>query len=273
MVVRINVLKDKFLGGGGGVIPSASLERTRIEKAAIDAGFDVTPEVSDDWLLFRSSAFPVQIGVLARTEGYDFGVSDASVGLRLSGDLGVQMSLHPKPWEVRLNGITNYAELHHALQRGARIAQAVSGNLLNEFLVKAKQIPDTTEVQRLVSQRVGQDIFRRELIGYWGGKCAVTGLDVVDLLRASHIKAWAKCDSDNERLDVFNGLLLAPHLDVLFDGGWVTFADSGHICISSDLNTQQRTLVGLSGQEYVKGLTERHLGYLEWHRDKLFRKT
>lgn len=256
----------------GGLYAPASLERTRIEKAAIDAGFDVSPEVSDGWLVFRSSTFPVRIGVLASTEGYDFGVSDASVGQRLSGDLVVQMSPQPKPWEVRLNGIANYNELHHAFQRGARIAQAVSSNLLNEFFVKAKQIPDTTEVQRLVLQRVGQEIFRRELIRYWGGKCAVTGLDVVELLRASHIKPWAKCDSDDERLDVFNGLLLAPNLDALFDGGWVSFLDSGHICVSGKLNVQQRTLAGLSGDEHVKGLTERHLGYLEWHRDKLFRK-
>lgn len=172
-----------------------------------------------------------------------------------------------------MNGIAGYYELHRALQRGAEIAQAVSGNPLKEFQSKTKQLPDSTEVQRLVTQRVGQDIFRRELIGYWGGRCAVSGLDVVELLRASHIKPWAKCDTDSERLDVFNGLLLAPHLDALFDGGWVTFYDSGKIQVSTALTIQQRTMAGISGSEQVLGLAENHFPYLAWHRENCFRKT
>lgn len=254
-------------------LTSTSLERTRIEKAAIDAGFDLTPELRDGWLVFKSTSSPVQLGVLSRTDGYDVGVSIESVGRRLSGDLGVPIASNPLPWAVRLNGIAGYYELHRALQRGAEIAQAVSGNPLKEFQSKAKQLPDSTEVQRLVTQRVGQDIFRRELIGYWGGRCAVTGLDVVELLRASHIKPWAKCDTDSERLDVFNGLLLAPHLDALFDGGWVTFYDSGKIQVSTVLTIQQRTMAGISGSEQVLGLAENHFPYLAWHRENCFRKT
>lgn len=250
---------------------ASSLERTRIEKAAVDAGFDLTPELSDGWLVFRSSSFPVQVAIQTRQDSYDLGVSTENVGSRLSAELEVPMAIHPAPWNVRLNGISSYMKLHYALQRGAEIAQAVSGNPLSEYQAKAKQMPDSTEVLRLVTQRVGQDIFRRELIGYWGAKCAVTGLDVVELLRASHIKSWAMCESDEERLDVFNGLLLVPHLDALFDGGWVTFLDSGQILISDRLSAQQRTLAGLNGQESVKGLTEKHAKYLEWHRHALFK--
>ena len=44
-----------------------------------------------------------------------------------------------------------------------------------------------------------------------------------ELLRAFHIWSWALCDTDEQRLDVFNGLLLSPNLDALFDGGWLTF--------------------------------------------------
>ncbi|MFD2449053.1 HNH endonuclease [Vogesella fluminis] len=123
----------------------------------------------------------------------------------------------------------------------------------------------------MVVQRVGQDIFRQALIDYWQGRCAVTGLDVVPLLRASHIKPWADCVSDAERLDVFNGLLLAPHLDALFDGGWVTFLDSGGIQISERLDVDRRALMGLSGAEVISGLTEQHRAYLEWHREHCFR--
>jgi len=50
----------------------------------------------------------------------------------------------------------------------------------------------------------------------------VTGLAMSKLLRASHIKPWAACAADAERLDVYNGLLLAPHLDALFDAGLIS---------------------------------------------------
>ena len=56
----------------------------------------------------------------------------------------------------------------------------------------------------------------------------MTGLDVPELLRASHIKPWADCGTDAERLDVFNGLLLAPHLDAAFDAGFITIAGRRH---------------------------------------------
>ncbi|MDC0682621.1 HNH endonuclease signature motif containing protein [Sorangium atrum] len=50
----------------------------------------------------------------------------------------------------------------------------------------------------------------------------MTGLAVPALLRASHIKPWADCETDAERLDVYNGILLAPHLDAAFDRGFIT---------------------------------------------------
>jgi len=62
------------------------------------------------------------------------------------------------------------------------------------------------------------------LLDLWEGRCAVTGLAVPELLRASHIKPWADCETDAERLDVYNGFLLAPHLDAAFDLGFITVA-------------------------------------------------
>ncbi|WP_353174341.1 HNH endonuclease [Paracandidimonas soli] len=128
-----------------------------------------------------------------------------------------------------------------------------------------------TEVERMVRQRVGQDIFRASLLDYWGGRCALSGLDEPQLLRASHIKGWAQCDSDQERLDVFNGLLLAAHYDALFDSGWITFLDSGEIQISPHLKPQNRKILGLTGAEVLRGLTAFHAPYLQWHRTHWFR--
>jgi len=66
------------------------------------------------------------------------------------------------------------------------------------------------------------------------------------LLRASHIKPWAACEADAERLDVFNGLLLAPHLDAAFDAGFFTIADDGTALVSEALPATDRALVGLA---------------------------
>src|SRR5690606_16024439 len=69
----------------------------------------------------------------------------------------------------------------------------------------------STEAQSLLKSRRGQGKFRADLIYLWTGRCAVTGLSNVTLLRASHIKPWA-VSNNYERLDAYNGLLLTPNL-------------------------------------------------------------
>ena len=94
-------------------------------------------------------------------------------------------------------------------------------------------------------ERVGQQIFRDGLLEYWQGRCAITGLAVAEVLRASHIKPWAECATDAERLDVFNGLLLAPNLDAAFDRGFITVAENGEVLVSERLGDPDRRALGL----------------------------
>ncbi len=92
-----------------------------------------------------------------------------------------------------------------------------------------------------------------------------------ELLRASHIKPWALCDSDEERLDVFNGLLLAPHLDALFDGGWMTVQPEGNLSFSVALTNHSRLLLGITDGMTVEGVTNAHQQYLKFHRKSVFK--
>ena len=62
---------------------------------------------------------------------------------------------------------------------------------------------------------------------YWNGPCPLSGIAEPELLRASHIVPWAACESDAERLDVHNGLLLSALWDAAFDKGLTSFADGG----------------------------------------------
>src|SRR5207249_4545147 len=140
---------------------------------------------------------------------------------------------------------TNIPALHRLLRRAFQLSCTLPDELLHVFENQTQTLPRATEAERLVIQRVGQDIFRRGLIEYWDGRCAITGLAVTDLLRASHIKPWANCGTDAERLDVFNGLLLAPHLDAAFDAGFITVTQDGVVEISADLPREARTLLGL----------------------------
>jgi predicted restriction endonuclease len=99
----------------------------------------------------------------------------------------------------------------------------------------------------------------------------MSGTVDTELLRASHIKPWADCETDAERLDVFNGLLLAPHLDAAFDQGFITVADTGEVLVSPDLSPGSRQVPGLDHPFRVEGLGDGHRVYLPWHREKLYR--
>ena len=100
----------------------------------------------------------------------------------------------------------------------------------------------------------------------------MTGLAVPELLRASHIKPWADCESDAERLDVYNGFLLAPHLDAAFDRGLITVADDdGALVVSDALDADAQATLGLDQPLRACGLAERHRRYLRWHRERVFK--
>lgn len=123
--------------------------------------------------------------------------------------------------------------------------------------------PTTREA--LVMARLGQGKFRADLIKRWDGRCALTGLQNVNLMVASHINSWVLSDNI-ERLDVENGLLLAPHIDRLFDQGLISFSDNGSLQISPALNGGDRVIFGLDRFTKIEALSMRNLFYLERHR-------
>ena len=75
---------------------------------------------------------------------------------------------------------------------------------------------------QVVKSRRGQGVFRANVL-LRERSCRVTRVDDSRHLKASHIKPWRDA-TDAERLDGSNGLLLSPHIDHLFDGGYITFS-------------------------------------------------
>lgn len=242
--------------------------RTRVTKAAQDAGFDLATKEEGGWTVFTSSAFPTQVGVsFQEDETYRVCLSDSEIGARLQAELAFETSSAGALWPTCFAGISGFEALYATILRIAMLARALGEEALRDFSEVVKHPPNSTEAVREVVQRVGQDIFRRRLLQYWGGKCAVTGLDIETLLRASHIKPWANCATDEERLDVFNGLLLAPHLDALFDKRLITFSEDGHVVRSEHLSDEHVRQLGLDFESIPPiALSERHHEYLAWHR-------
>ncbi len=250
------------------------LQETRIEKAASDAGFDITPAREGGWLAFRSTAFPHSLAVSAQPAGnYRVGFSDADWGQKAAGDCAHSVEIRERPWPARVDSVVDYDALHRLLIRAATIGRLLAGERLELFKVATRKLPESTEADRLVVQRVGQDIFRSALIEYWRGHCAVTGLAVLPLLRASHAKPWAVCESDDERLDVFNGLLLAPHLDALFDGGWITFSDGGEVLVSRLLPADAYLQLCIRPAWRLDVVANSHKPYFAYHRAHVFRES
>ena len=127
-----------------------------------------------------------------------------------------------------------------------------------------------TEKQRLVLSRVGQGIFRKR-VKLFESTCRVTGVGDDNYLIASHIKPWSVAGSD-ERLDGNNGLLLSPHIDRLFDRGYMTFAQNGDVFLSKELNKDVVLRWSLQGIENVGEFSAAQEHFLEHHRDLVFKQ-
>jgi len=93
-------------------------------------------------------------------------------------------------------------------------------------------IPETQRVQ-LAKARVGQGLFRKRVI-LLDPACRVTGVTDTRLLIASHIKPWRDA-SNAERISGYNGILLSPHVDALFDEQLITFEDDGRMHVHPSL--------------------------------------
>ena len=250
--------------------PPGFVVRTEAQKAAWDNGYRLDRGTeSGGWIHYGSTTAhgDIWIGGVPPRGPWFLSVDHPGVAAELR-DLSMSPASGPGVATWVLDSATR---LHDALDRVYRLGVSLPDAPLARFEAATGAMPHTTEAERLVVQRVGQDLIRNALMDYWGGRCAVTGLAIPELLRASHIEPWADCATDAERLDVFNGLLLAPNLDAAFDPGFVTVADDGAVLASTALDAEAGTLLGIAPAMHVARLSPRHRHYLDWHRRHLFR--
>ena len=262
-----------------------TLDRSLIEKAGYDNGFEIVQKSDFSVVSLCSSLHPLRVDI-------NQGNFEGSYALRFSDNLSLSELKRGLNKELFLNGnieVWNMELLGVVLKRAAELGISLPdgpirlyNERLNAYANKnpndcqtsggtARSMFQGTEREQLVKQRIGQDVFRDALFKYWKGCCAITSLDIQEMLRASHIKPWVDCDSDSDRLNIYNGFLLSANYDTLFDKGLITFDDKGLIIYSNRLSESQILEIGGGKYEALRWLDEQHLPFLKWHRDSVFK--
>ena len=206
------------------------------------------------WLRFLSSSYPL---------ASDLSNQDVDDIIQKENVLRLTRDRYTKP--------TDMANFKSALRKyvaflNSDYRQQQDDTVLAE-IKKVESDSEITETERtaITKARVGQGKFREDLISYWRG-CSISAFSRYEILIASHIRPW-KVASNFQRLDVFNGLLLLPNYDKLFDKGYVSFDDKGKIIYSPYLPESDRVLLGMDDSIRLLWLDDKHKEYLTYHRE------
>lgn len=248
------------------------LQRTLIEKAGHDNGFEYVLPGDEHHVMLASARHPAQVAVTASEDKFEVAIQSGSA------TLAQELARTFPNAGVAMHGFVLQTEAAMAqwLRRAAALSQVLPNQAVTAFEQQVKAelsaMPEpaaqNTEVLRMVRQRVGQQAYRQAMLDYWGGTCAVTGMALPQALRASHAKPWAECSTDAERLDVYNGFLLSANLDALFDSFLASFRADGVVLVSKKVTLENRQRLGLNEHMQLRWVALQHKPYLDFHRRK-----
>lgn len=147
-------------------------------------------------------------------------------------------------------------------------------NKYKDLLFDLKGLKGETVI-REVKTRVNQSVFRQMVLTNYAAKCAITGIDIPELLLASHIVPWSK--NENERLNPENGICLSALYDKAFDKGLLGINQNYQVILSSGLKKKKETsfyqshfasVENLKITNPIKYLPRKE--FLEYHLDTIF---
>jgi len=183
------------------------------------------------------------------------------------GNPGVYLAAVPETLAMAVRRLLE-GQAEEAIEQ---IIQTTGGSLLGDVAEETiQQRTDLSPVKRsaLLKSRHGQGLYRDNLEKIEQA-CRVTGLLDRRHLRAAHIKPWCEC-TDAEKLDGFNGLLLSPHIEHLFERGYISFSDTGELLISRYLNPLVVKSWGIAMPDNVGPFRPEQCAYLDYHRREVF---
>lgn len=153
------------------------------------------------------------------------------------------------------------------------IEETAERDIIAEFS-RLSKLP--TEKQTTVNVRIRQSFFRRAVLSNYDSKCCISGLDVPELLIASHIVPWK--ENESIRIDPQNGLLLSEIHDKAFDIGLITITPDFRVRVSKKLMKTKSEFAKQSILEFDRkeiNLLSKFLPkeeYLHWHNTNIFQK-
>lgn len=163
-------------------------------------------------------------------------------------------------------GVETPAAFHDLLRL---LASGVSDKLFSDLQeIELADVPETQKLE-LRQTRIGQGKFRHHLLEEFGSKCLLTGIAMSDVLVASHIKPW-RSSNNVERLDPKNGILLAAHVDALFDKGYISFTDSGEVLYSPNFSKADIEKFNIPVAVSAFNLCIKRRDFLNYHREHVF---
>lgn len=179
-----------------------------------------------------------------------------------------------------LKSLKQYAQYEQEVMEADRIVaqetnpKTISAKLITHFDLTKEGEDVASESKR----RKGQDYFRRMILANYGGRCALTGIDIPQLLLASHIIPWADKSHKKDRLNPCNGICLSALYDKAFDQGLITISPDDYSVILSSALRENETkeyydkhfgiIIGKKLMMPADYLPNRD--FLAYHRDKVF---
>ena len=179
-----------------------------------------------------------------------------------------------------LKSLKAYAEYEQEVTVADEIVEheenprTISTKLISHFDI-TKEGEDKVSISK---QRKGQDYFRRMILANYNCRCALTGIDIPQLLMASHIIPWADKSHKKDRLNPCNGICLSARYDKAFDKGLITISpDDFTVCLSSALREYEtqayydRHFGCIIGKKILMPIEyQPNRDFLAYHRDKIF---
>lgn len=179
-----------------------------------------------------------------------------------------------------LKSLKAYAQYEQEVTTADRIvAQENNPRTISKKLITHFDITKEGEDKiSMTKQRKGQDYFRRMILANYGGRCALTGIDIPQLLLASHIIPWADKSHKQDRLNPCNGICLSALYDKAFDKGLITISPDDYTVIFSSALRENETkeyydkhfgiIIGKKLTMPTEYLPNRE--FLAYHRDHVF---
>lgn len=125
--------------------------------------------------------------------------------------------------------------------------------------------------QEIRKAREGQGKYREQLLEQCR-YCPFTMIADERLLIASHIKPWA-ASNEKEKIDPYNGYMLSPLYDKLFDRGFITFTENRHVILSEFISPFTWKQINLKNDAFIKTLPmdDKRIEYLKFHHESVFK--